>query len=114
MMGSMKTKTTVIAGMMLIMAMPINAEEGTVRGSGNASCSEYIKVVDGNWSHPLNALHFHGYISWAQGMISGYNKYSGKDPVLLNTDEIKLALVDYCRANPEVTFAEAASVLIEQ
>lgn len=84
----------------------------TFRGQGQSPCSEFMDLVNGNWSHPLNALNFHGFMSWAQGMVSGYNQYSGEAPVEASLDDLKMALVDQCDANPDQAFGDAVLKLI--
>ncbi len=103
-----------VASVIAFSFMQVNAAENPVLGPGKNSCSEFITVVDGNWSHPLNALHFHGYIAWAQGMISGHNQNSDEVPVTPNADELKMALVDHCRDNPDAMYADAVSLFFDK
>lgn len=84
------------------------------RGQGKSPCSDFIQLVDGDWSHPLNALNFHGFNSWAQGLVTGYNTYSGKEPIMISMEDLKMSLVNYCRANPDEKFADAVNLIITQ
>jgi len=78
-------------------------------GQGAGPCSSYLELVDGNWQNPLNALNFHGYVSWASGYVSARSE----TPAALREQEtLKLALVDYCREHPDHTFAAALEALI--
>jgi len=108
-----------VAGVIAFSFLQANAAENnpgndSILGPGKNSCSEFITVVDGNWSQPLNALYFHGYIAWAQGMISGHNQNSDGAPVRPNTDELKMALVDLCRDNPDIPFAEVVKQTLSE
>lgn len=88
------------------------AEAAAPVGQGKTPCSEFNTLVDGNWSHPLNALNFHGYVSWGLGAVSGYNAWSGKPALATNSEELKQFLVDYCQANAGAPFAEAVDAFI--
>jgi hypothetical protein len=80
-------------------------------GQGAGPCSSYLELVDGSWQNPLNALNFHGYVSWASGYVSA----RAEAPAALRDQEpLKLALVDYCREHPEQSFAGAVEALITQ
>lgn len=112
-------RLNIIVGSLLMMSLALisktaGAESGTVLGPGKQSCTAFISVVDGDWSHPLNALQFHGYIAWAQGMISGYNQTIKHSPVTPNADDLKMTLVEYCRDHPQDSFATAVSLFFEQ
>ncbi len=95
----------------LLLSVNINAAEPL--GTGKNTCQDFIKVVDGNWSHPLNALHFHGYISWAQGAITGHNQNSNANAITVDADTIKFALIDYCRNKPDAAFANSVYNIID-
>lgn len=108
------TRALLVMSLLALPTMQASAEQGSVIGPGKHSCAEFIAVVDGNWSHPLNALHFHGYIAWAQGMISGHNQNSDTTAIMPNADELKMALVDHCRDNPDAHFSEAVGTFFEK
>lgn len=93
----------------LLMMLPMVAAAAEPLGQGATTCAAYLELVDGNWQHPLNALNFHGYVSWALGYVSA----SDTAPAALREQEaLKLALVDYCREHPEVRFGAAVAALI--
>lgn len=75
-------------------------------GQGRTPCAEFTKLVDGDWSHPLNALNFHGYVSWAQGYLSAHPSRAGAAGAP-TTDEVKLWLADYCRDHADTSFQGA-------
>ncbi len=108
------TKALLVMSLLVLPTVRASAEQDSVIGPGKQSCTDFITVVDGNWSHPLNALHFHGYIAWAQGMISGHNQNSDASAIMPNADELKMVLVDYCRDNPDTRFSEAVSIFFEK
>ena len=108
-----------VAGVIMLSFVRVNAtgsgpENNPILGPGKNSCADFIAVVDGNWSHPLNALHFHGYIAWAQGMISGHNKGNEESPVTPNADKLKMTLVEYCRDKPDAKFSDAVSIFFDK
>jgi len=83
-------------------AEPINL------GQGKLDCAAFIKVVNGNFHSPLGALQFHGYISWALGMLSGYNRQADAQAQFhMNTEDLKMTLIDSCEAHPKMAFADA-------
>ncbi len=92
----------------------VHAGTSEIIGTGKNPCSEFIKVVDGQWSSPINAIHFNGYISWAHGLVSGFNRYQAENSLQIDMEEFKLAIVDMCRDKPESSYAEAIDMLIQQ
>lgn len=101
------------AMLLSLMSSPFaHAADDNILGAGRNACSNYIEVVDGQWSNPLNAIHFHGYISWAHGLISGHNRYGNTPAIQIDTDTLKMSLIDRCREQPDSRFSSAVDSLI--
>lgn len=96
-------------GAILCGLLPVTALAGPL-AQGASPCSDYIALVDGNWQHPLNALNFHGYVSWALGYVSAQ---AAPPAGLTDQETLKLALVDYCREHPDASFAAAVAHLVK-
>lgn len=90
-------------------AAPATAE----LGQGKSECTEFNNLVNGDYGHPLNALNFHGYMSWALGSISGYNAYSGQEALRVKMDDLQQWLVVYCGDNPKQSFGSAVATFIQ-
>jgi len=89
---------------LLAIAWGTNAETITL-GQGKLACSAFNKVVNGNFHSPIGALRFHGYISWALGMLSGYNRQAER-PLDIDAEKLKMALIDRCGEQPDMPFAD--------
>jgi len=99
----------------LLLATSISAGAGPLAiGQGKLDCAAFNQVVNGNFHSPLGALQFHGYISWAQGMLSGYNRQADAQAQFnRDTESLKMALIDSCREHPQRSFADAVWQLAE-
>ncbi len=99
---------------LLALTLGANAETLTL-GQGKLACSAFNQVVNGNFHSPLGALQFHGYISWAQGLLSGRNRQADtSSQVDMDSDSLKMALIDSCREHPQMSFADAVWQLGER
>ncbi len=105
---------TPISLFLLSLSMNANAD-AIILGQGRLDCAAFNQVVNGNFHSPLGALRFHGYISWAQGMLSGRNHQADAGAqVDMDTDSLKMALIDSCREHPQRPFADAVWQLGQQ
>jgi hypothetical protein len=82
----------------------------TMSGNGAKQCGDFMQAVRLKSDIAIN-----GYISWAQGFISGFNwaNVSGKD-VIIDPAGLKYWLVNYCGTEPEVSFYQAVQQLISE
>ena len=82
----------------------------TMSGSGAKQCGDFMQAVRLKSDVAIN-----GYISWAQGFISGFNwaNVSGKDAVI-DSAGLQYWLVNFCGTQPEVSFYQAVQQLIAE
>lgn len=111
---TLPTRTALLTCLLAAASPAPAAEEAASLGQGRTPCTEFNNLVNGDWSHPLNALNFHGYMAWALGAVSGYNGHSGKPPVKTDTDELKMWLVEYCQANESAAFGAAVDAFLAE
>ena len=82
----------------------------TISGSGAKHCADYMQAVELN-----SAVARNGFISWAQGYISGFNATNVKrSDVAIDPAGLQYWLSNFCSANPEVSYYEAVLQLISQ
>lgn len=112
----MQTPAAVIAAACLFLAVatvPAQTNE-TQPGQGRRACSEFNELVNGDWSHPLNALNFHGYLSFALGQVAGHNLYGSDADVAVDMESLKQYLVEHCQSHPQETFGAAVDSYVRE
>lgn len=94
------------AAAVLAMAYPVGAQ--TMSGAGGKQCGDFMQAVELNSETAIN-----GYISWAQGFVSGFNwsNVKGAD-VLIDHGSLSYWLIDYCGGHRDVSFYQAVQALI--
>ena len=82
----------------------------TMSGAGAKTCSAFMEGVKLKSDVAIN-----GYISWAQGFISGFNwsNVNGRN-VAVDSGSLTYWLVDYCGANPSTPIYDAMQRFIGQ
>ena len=80
----------------------------TISGAGGKLCGAFMEGVKLKSDVAIN-----GYISWAQGFISGFNwsNVKGKN-VAVDHGALTYWLMDYCGANPKTPFYDAMQQFI--
>ena len=75
----------------------------TMSGAGAKTCGAFMEGVKLKSDVAIN-----GFISWAQGFISGFNwaNVDGKN-VVVDHGSLTYWLIDYCGANPSTPFYDA-------
>jgi hypothetical protein len=111
-MVKLRSSVLLTALLAALSSVPLHASSDYDLGTGKNSCSNFIQVVDGQWSSPLNAIQFNGYLAWAHGMISGFNHYQEAKLVNIDMEMLKLDLVDRCRDTPDASYADVVQELI--
>jgi len=79
------------------------AGAATISGAGGKTCGAFMEGVKLKSDVAIN-----GFISWAQGFISGFNwsNVKGRN-VLVDPGALSYWLIDYCGANPSTPFYDA-------
>lgn len=82
----------------------------TISGNGAKQCGDFMQAVRLKSDVAIN-----GYVSWAQGFISGFNwsNVNGKD-VVIDHAGLQYWLVSQCSARPELRFHQAVQQLISE
>ena len=85
-----------------------NESRAWVVGSGNVTCSEYIKAEE------TKKVMYH---TWMMGYISGVNRYKGVSvnyAKRLKPSSLFLWMENYCKENPSKNFFYAVDLLLEE
>lgn len=82
----------------------------TMSGIGARKCHDFLAAVDTGQKQAID-----GYVSWAQGFISGFN-WINEDERDLAVDPGSLTywLVDYCGANRSDAYFEAVQAFVRR
>jgi hypothetical protein len=79
----------------------------TISGAGGKRCGDFLQAVELKSEVAIN-----GYVSWAQGFLSGYNwlNAQGRD-IAIDPSGLNYALVNYCGAHKDTPFYQAVQQL---
>ena len=93
---------------MLIFAIaPTPANAATISGAGGKHCGDFLQAIELKSEVAIN-----GYVSWAQGFLSGYNWLNAKGrDIAIDPAGLNYALINYCSAHKDTQFYEAVQQL---
>lgn len=94
----------------LTMMGTVPSHGATVSGLGGHSCDAFMRRVEDQ-----NEAAIDGYVSWAQGFISGYNwtNNANKD-IKIGHGGLIIWVIDYCGTNPDKKYYEAIQIFVER
>ncbi len=83
------------------------AGAATISGAGGKRCGDYLQAINLKSEVAIN-----GYISWAQGFLSGYNWLNrrGRD-IAIDPGGLNYSLVNYCGTHKDTLFYKAVQQL---
>jgi len=93
--------------MLLFAVAPIPARAATISGAGGRHCGDFLEAIKLKSEVDIN-----GYVSWAQGFLSGYNwlNSQGRD-IAIDPGGLNYTLINYCEAHKDAPFYQAVKQL---
>lgn len=105
-------RTVEFAAMLLVLTVPVPAQELPVLGQGNLSCKSWVERRAGD------ALDAATMTAWVLGYITAFNQYvsapQGDVSGGQETQELTAWIDDYCRQNPTDNFYNASAALVDK
>jgi hypothetical protein len=81
----------------------------------HASCEQLIEYANASMRGGNHGTPNYGYLlSWAEGVLTGYNLWHAKQLQLPDEPDMGRALLDHCRRNPTDNLMQATADLIQQ
>jgi hypothetical protein len=81
----------------------------------HATCGQLIESADGSKRGQNQGTPKYGYLlSWAEGVLTGYNLWHAKQLQFPDEPDMGLALLEYCHRNPTDNLMQAMADLVER
>lgn len=105
-------RVSILASCLAATTAALGEPSTAIIGVGGSSCDDFVQVVEGDFRHPLNAVNFHGYMSWAHGFVSALAPDRGVDVAAIDREGMKLELAEICQGGEGLQLKDAVDTFL--